>query len=131
MVFATAGVAIGLGNIWRFPYMMGKYGGVLFLLAYLLIIVAFGIPALMAEWALGRHTRRGTWEAFERTGMPGGRWWSCLLLLTVIMAASYYGVVLASVLNLAVAFAQSAFATAETASEIVPSAATSFSTRLA
>lgn len=131
MVFATAGVAIGLGNIWRFPYMMGKYGGVLFLLAYLVIIVAFGVPALMAEWALGRHTRRGTWQAFERAGMPGGRWWSCLLLLTVIMAASYYGVVLASVLNLAVAFAQSAFATADTSSASVPSLATSFLARLA
>jgi len=81
--------------------MMGEYGGVLFLAAYLIIMVAFGIPALMAEWALGRHTQRGTWEAFSRAGLPGGRWWSGLLLVTVTMAASYYGVVLASVLNLA------------------------------
>ena len=100
-VLATAGVAIGLGNIWRFPYMMGKYGGAVFLLVYLVIIVAFGIPALMAEWSLGRHTRRGTWAAFHRAGLPGAKWWSRLLLITVTMAASYYGVVLAYVLNLA------------------------------
>ena len=104
-VLATAGVAIGLGNIWRFPYMMGKYGGVVFLLVYLAIVVAFGLPALMIEWSLGRHTRRGTWGAFERTGMPGGRFCSYLLLLTVTMAASYYGVVLAWVLYFGVAFA--------------------------
>lgn len=103
-VFATAGAAIGLGNIWRFPYMMGEYGGAVFLLAYLLIVVAFGIPALMTEWALGRHTRRGPWQAFQRAGMPGARLWSGLLLLTVTMAASYYGVIIARVLYMALAF---------------------------
>ncbi len=127
-VFATAGVAIGLGNIWRFPYMMGKYGGVLFLLAYIVIIVAFGVPALMAEWALGRHTRRGTWGAFQGAGLSGGRMWSGLLLLTVIMAASYYGVVLAFVLNMAVGFAQNTLGS--TASDAMPSLATDFCLRL-
>ncbi len=103
-VFAMAGVAIGLGNVWRFPYMMGKYGGLSFLLLYLFIVVAFGIPALMAEWALGRHTRLGPWRSFERAGMHGGRWWSYLLLITVLTAGSYYGVVLAWVLYYTVAF---------------------------
>lgn len=103
VVLATAGVAIGLGNIWRFPYMMGRYGGAVFLLAYLIIVAAFGVPALMVEWSLGRQTRRGTWAAFERAGMPGGRWWSRLLLLTVLMAASYYGVVIGWVLYFALA----------------------------
>lgn len=104
-VLATAGVAIGLGNIWRFPYMMGKYGGGAFLVLYVLVIIAVGIPALMAEYALGRHTRRGPWEALQIAGIPGGRWWSCLLLLTVLMAASYYGVVIGWVVYFAVAFA--------------------------
>ncbi len=49
VVLTTAGAAIGLGNIWRFPYMMGKYGGSAFLVLYLLLVVAFGRPALMAE----------------------------------------------------------------------------------
>lgn len=104
-VCATAGVAIGLGNIWRFPYLMGKHGGAVFLLLYLVIVAAFGLPVLMAEWALGRHTRRGPWQAFERAGLPGGRFFSAVILLTVVMASSYYGVVLAWVLYLAVAYA--------------------------
>lgn len=114
-VCATAGVAIGLGNIWRFPYMMGKYGGAAFLLVYLLIVVAFGVPILMAEWALGRHTRRGPWQAFERAGMPAGRFFSAIVLITVVMAASYYGVVLAWVLYMAVALGGRAIAFHESA----------------
>ncbi len=89
VVLTTAGAAIGLGNIWRFPYMMGEYGGSAFLVLYLLLVVAFGIPALMAECALGRHTRRGPVGAFHRAGMPGATFWSGLLLLTIVMAGSY------------------------------------------
>jgi len=92
---ATAGVAIGLGNIWRFPYMMGRDGGAAFLALYLVIMAAFGAPMLMAEWAIGRRTRRGPWGAYERLGVPFGRWWGAALLVMVVMAASYYGVVVA------------------------------------
>jgi neurotransmitter:Na+ symporter, NSS family len=98
-MLVTAGVAVGLGNVWRFPYMMGSNGGSAFLLLYGLFVVGFGIPALMAEWALGRHTRRGPWGAFERAGMPGGRVIGVVLLLSVTMSASYYGVVVAEVLQ--------------------------------
>ncbi len=104
VVLTTAGAAIGLGNIWRFPYMMGKFGGSAFLVLYLLLVVAFGIPALMAECALGRHTRRGPVGAFHRAGMPGATFWSGLLLVTIVMAGSYYGVVLADVLRHGVRF---------------------------
>ncbi len=107
-VLATAGVAIGLGNIWRFPYMMGKYGGAVFLGMYLVAMLAFGVPALMAEWTLGRYTRRGTWGAFQRAGLPGASWCSRALLLTVTLAASYYGVVLAWILYFALSFARTA-----------------------
>lgn len=101
MVLATAGVAIGLGNIWRFPYMMKEYGGAAFLLVYLVIVFAIGIPALMAEWALGRHTRCGPHGAFTAVKMPGGRLVAGVLILTIMMTASYYGVVLAWVLSFA------------------------------
>ena len=104
VVLTTAGAAIGLGNIWRFPYMMGKYGGSAFLVLYLLLVIAFGIPALMAECALGRHTRRGPVGAFHRAGMPGATFWSGLLLVTIVMAGSYYGVILADVLRQGVRF---------------------------
>ena len=54
------GVAVGLGAVWRFPYMVGRYGGAAFVLVYLLVVGLVGIPALMAEWTLGRSTHRGT-----------------------------------------------------------------------
>jgi NSS family neurotransmitter:Na+ symporter len=103
-----SGVAIGLGNIWRFPYMMGQYGGSAFLIMYLLIAAAFGVPALMAEWVLGRHTRRGPWGAYQAAGMPAGKLWSAVILVTVITAASYYAVIIGWVLQEAVAFARAA-----------------------
>ncbi len=103
-VLATAGVAIGLGNIWRFPYMMGKHGGAAFLAVYVVIMIAFGIPGLMAEWSLGRWTRRGPSGAMRQAGLPGGRFWGFVLVVTVVMAGSYYGVVIAWVLQMSVAF---------------------------
>jgi len=59
------GVAVGLGAVWRFPYMVGKFGGAAFVLFYMIVILGVGIPALMAEWTLGRYTRLGTLGAYE------------------------------------------------------------------
>jgi len=107
-VFATAGVAIGLGNIWRFPYMMGRDGGVAFLGLYLVFMLALGAPMLMCEWSLGRHTRRGPWGAYQRVGMRGGGLVAGLIVVTIVMAASYYGVVVAWVLQTALSQATAA-----------------------
>ncbi len=93
------GVAVGLGNIWRFPYMVGAFGGGAFLIIYLIILAAFGIPALMAELALGRMTGRGPMGAFARVGMRGGTTVGWLLLITVFMAVSYYTVIIGWVLR--------------------------------
>jgi len=108
-VLATAGVAIGLGNIWRFPYMMQRDGGAAFLVLYIVLFVGLGAPLLMGEWALGRHTRRGPWGAYQRVGMRGGTLVAGLMLVTVVMAASYYGVVVAWVLQEAAAFTRAVF----------------------
>ena len=102
---AMAGMAIGLGNIWRFPYMMGAFGGVWFLAAYLGFVLLLGIPALMCDWTLGRATRRGPIGAFEYAGLPGGRFWGYLLGVTIFMAASYYVVVIGWVARYALVFA--------------------------
>lgn len=107
-LLATAGVAIGLGNVWRFPYMMGLYGGSAFLLVYLLIVFTLGVPALACEWALGRGGGRGVLGSLRSAGLPGAPYVGGLLLVTVTMAASYYGVVVAWVLDFAVLFAFSA-----------------------
>ena len=55
-VLTMVGVAVGLGNVWRFPYMMGEYGGSAFLVIYLLFTGLVALPALTAEWTLGRMT---------------------------------------------------------------------------
>lgn len=93
------GVSVGLGNVWRFPYMMGKYGGSAFLFVYLFFTLFFAIPAVMAEWALGRETRKGPIGAFSAVWGPiWGKLIGFLLLFTVLVAASYYMVVVANVL---------------------------------
>lgn len=90
-VLATmVGLAVGLGNVWRFPYMVGQFGGAAFILLYLLIAALVAVPALMGEWSLGRHTRLGTLGAYEKMGVPGGRWVGWLLCAVVWAAVAYY-----------------------------------------
>ncbi|MBO7148192.1 MAG: sodium-dependent transporter [Lentisphaeria bacterium] len=64
-LLATAGAAIGLGNIWKFPYVTGMNGGAAFVLVYLLCVLTVGLPIMICELALGRATRRGAIGAFE------------------------------------------------------------------
>ena len=85
------GISVGLGNVWRFPYMMGEYGGSAFLFVYLIFTIFFAVPAVMAEWSLGRSTRQGPVGAFTAMfGKRPGLIIGCLLLLTVLVAESYY-----------------------------------------
>jgi len=90
LLMTMTGVAVGLGNVWRFPYMVGRFGGASFVLLYLLMVCSVGIPALMAEWTLGRHTRRGTLGAFERGGLPGGKYVGFFFIFVVFCATGYY-----------------------------------------
>ena len=99
MLMALIGVAVGLGNVWRFPYMAAAFGGGAFLLLYLVILGAFGIPALLAELTLGRLTRRGPVGAFTSIGMPAGKLAGWALFITIAMAASYYTVIVGWVLR--------------------------------
>ena len=64
-VLAAAGSAVGLGNLWRFPYLAAKYGGGIFLLVYLILAVSFGYALMMAEVALGRKTGLSAVGAFR------------------------------------------------------------------
>jgi len=92
------GVAVGLGNVWRFPYMVGMFGGAPFVLVYVLAVALVGVPILMAEWALGRHTRRGPVGAFERGGLPFGRPLGWIFFGGVTAATAYYSVAVGWVL---------------------------------
>jgi NSS family neurotransmitter:Na+ symporter len=77
--------------------MMGQFGGSAFLVIYIAFVFLFAIPALMGEWALGRETRRGPLGALTAALGPGGRWFGYVLLVTVLVATSYYLVVVANV----------------------------------
>jgi NSS family neurotransmitter:Na+ symporter len=101
-IMTMIGVALGLGNVWRFPYMVGKFGGAAFVLFYVLVAVVIGVPALMAEYALGRHTRRGTVGAFAAGGLPFGRQVGWFFFAVVIAATGYYTAVIGWVLYYAV-----------------------------
>lgn len=97
-ILTLIGVAVGLGNVWRFPYMMGSYGGSAFLAVYLLFTLLFAIPALMAEIALGKAGGGGVIAAFTNVyGRKAGKVIGYALLVTVTIAGSYYSVVLGNV----------------------------------
>jgi len=106
------GVAVGLGNVWRFPYMMGQYGGSAFLVVYVVFVLIFAIPAVTAEWSLGRFTRHGPIGAMERAFGPHGRWIGYLLVFTLFVASTYYTVIVANVAFTAYFAVASGFTTA-------------------
>ena len=101
-IMTMIGVAVGLGDVWRFPYMVGKFGGAAFVLVYVLIVALIGVPALMTEWALGRHTRRGPVGAFAAGGLPFGRQVGWFFFLIVAAATAYYSAVIGWVLYYAI-----------------------------
>lgn len=74
IIAAAAGSAIGLGNVWRFPYMTGKYGGAAFLIIYLICIVIVGFPVLLSELIIGRRSQKNVVDAFH-TLRPGSKWY--------------------------------------------------------
>ena len=94
VIMAMAGSAVGLGNIWRFPYMVGEYGGGAFILVYIAACFILALPIFFAETIIGRRSRQGTYGAMEKLA-PGTRWkWLGLLtVLSPIIILSYYSVV--------------------------------------
>lgn len=73
-ILLSAGCAIGIGNVWRFPYMVGKNGGGLFVLAYVFFLVALGVPILTMEYAMGRSSRVSILSAFKKLEKKGTKW---------------------------------------------------------
>ena len=73
-ILISAGCAIGIGNVWRFPYVAGYYGGGFFVLFYLLFLVAFGIPILTMELAVGRAAKASIACAYYKLEKPGAKW---------------------------------------------------------
>lgn len=97
-VLAAAGSAVGLGNLWKFPYIAGENGGGAFVLFYLASIILFGIPLLMVEIGLGRSTRKNAYDAFSSLASQSGsgtvwRKVGSLSILTSYLILSFYIVV--------------------------------------
>ena len=65
VILASAGSAVGLGNIWRFPFETGNHGGAAFILIYLVCVLILGIPIMIAEFLIGRHSRSNTAGAYQ------------------------------------------------------------------
>ena len=63
-ILLSAGCAIGIGNVWRFPYIAGMYGGGMFVLFYLLFLIAMGVPVMTMEFAVGRTSRKSVIRSF-------------------------------------------------------------------
>ena len=91
-VLAAAGSAVGLGNIWRFPYLAAKYGGGIFLLVYLILVVTFGFSLMVAEIALGRKTRLSAIGAYKKLNKKFG-FLGVLTALVPIIILPYYSVI--------------------------------------
>ena len=93
-ILAAAGSAIGLGNIWRFPYVAGENGGGAFVLVYLLFVILIGLPYMYAELALGRHVHKNPVGAIDAI-KPRSPWKGVgyLGVLTGLGILSFYGVI--------------------------------------
>ena len=97
-MLAAAGSAIGLGNIWKFPYVAGQYGGGAFVLVYLLCILLMGVPLLMAETAIGRSTRLSPLNAMRKltSDLGASRFWRIIGwngMATGFLILSFYSVI--------------------------------------
>lgn len=82
-ILVSAGCAIGLGNVWKFPYICGAYGGAAFILIYLLFLIILGIPVLTCEFAVGRGSRKSVAKSFEQLAPPG-TWWHYLKYIGIV-----------------------------------------------
>lgn len=87
-ILAAVGSAVGLGNLWRFPYLAGKYGGGAFLIPYLIALVLVGVPLLMLELAVGQKMQQGAIASY-----PLGIGWALILiplLLSLLLMVNHH-----------------------------------------
>lgn len=110
-ILVSAGCAIGIGNVWKFPYITGMYGGAAFILLYLLFLVILGLPIMVCEFTVGRGSQLGMGRAFERLEPKGTHWhwlkWVCVFGNYLLMM--FYTMVGGWMLNYAYKEATGAF----------------------
>ena len=94
IILATAGSAVGLGNVWRFPYMTGQNGGAAFIIIYIVCVLMMGIPCMLNEFIIGRRAQANTARAYSK--LANGTPWRLIGLFGVFtgfMITGYYVVV--------------------------------------
>lgn len=93
IILATAGSAVGLGNVWRFPYIAGENGGASYIIIYIICVLLLGIPCMVSEFIIGRHSASNTARAYNKMG---NIWWGIVGLLSVatgFLITCYYVIV--------------------------------------
>lgn len=93
IILATAGSAVGLGNIWRFPFMTGQNGGAAFILVYFACVLLLGIPGMVSEFIVGRHAQANAARAYQQIGGRSWRVVGYLGILTSTIILGFYAVV--------------------------------------
>ena len=73
-ILLSAGCAIGIGNVWKFPWMVGQYGGAIFVLIYIACLILLGIPVMCAELSVGRASQRSIATSFDVLEKKGQKW---------------------------------------------------------
>ena len=110
-LLVSAGCAIGIGNVWKFPYVTGQNGGGLFVILYIIFLLIMGIPVLTMELAVGRSSRKSAVLAYKQLEKPNTKWhihgWFCILGNLILMM--YYTTVAGWMLNYCVKFATGVF----------------------
>ncbi len=94
VILATAGSAVGLGNVWRFPYLTGENGGAVFIIIYLACVLLLGLPCMVSEFIVGRHGQSNTARAYRK--LAGGSAWKLvgyMGVFTGFLITGYYAVV--------------------------------------
>ncbi len=112
-IAAAAGSAVGLGNIWGFPYEVGSGGGAIFVLIYLFFCFTLCLPVMMTEIAIGRKTAKNAVGAFEKLGYKNWRFIGMLGLLSGVLILSFYNVIAGWAFGYVIEMAKSNFAVAD------------------
>ena len=122
-ILLSAGCAIGIGNVWRFPYICGEYGGGIFVLIYLGCLLLLGIPVLTMEYAIGRAGQKSILPAMKKLEKPGSKWhlWGYPAMIGNYVLLFFYSIVSGWILYYTYKMATGAFAgdsAAEAAAEV-------------
>lgn len=119
-ILVSAGCAIGIGNVWRFPYVTGQNGGGIFVIFYLLFLLTMGIPVLTMELAVGRASKKSALQAFKTLEKPKSKWhihgWLCMIGCYILMM--YYTTVSGWMSNYFVKFAAGTFKSGMTTEQV-------------